>query len=124
MKGMPSERHIRHEAELEGESYEKERAEYEAGAAKRKKRKHGGATEGEKSCMRLDRPGRKSGGKTPNFHPGGEKGKLHRELGIPESEKIGKSRLAEAAHSKNPEIRRDAIRAETMGKWHHGGHKD
>jgi len=121
MKGMPSEEHIRREAALEGESYEHERAEYEKGM--RKKKKHGGATEGHKSRARLDRPGRKSGGKTPNFHPGGEKGKLHRELGIPEGEKIGKSRLAEAAHSRNPEIRRDAIRAQTMAKWHHTGPK-
>lgn len=53
------------------------------------------------------------------FHPGGHRGKLHRELGIPESEKIGKSRLASAAHSSNPEVARDAKRAQTMGKWNH-----
>lgn len=57
------------------------------------------------------------------FHPGGEKGKLHRELGVPEGEKIPAHRLEQAAHSKNPEIRRDAIRAETMKKWHHGSHE-
>ena len=57
------------------------------------------------------------------FHPGGEKGKLHRELGISEDKKIPADRLAAAAHSKNPEVRRDAIRAETMKKWHHGGKK-
>jgi hypothetical protein len=61
--------------------------------------------------------------RTPNFHPGGEKGKLHRELGIPEDEKIPADRLAAAEHSKNPEIRRDAIRAKTMEGWHHGGSK-
>lgn len=55
------------------------------------------------------------------FNPGGEKGKLHREMGIPEGEKIGKGRLAQAARSRNPEIARDAKRAQTMGKWHHGG---
>ena len=55
------------------------------------------------------------------FHPGGEKGKLHRELGIPEGEKIPTARLSAAAHSKNPEVKRDAIRAKTMSKWHHGG---
>ena len=53
------------------------------------------------------------------FNPGGEKGKLHRELGIPEKEKIGKARLAQAANSRNPEIARDAKRAQTMGKWKH-----
>lgn len=57
------------------------------------------------------------------FHPGGEKGKLHRELGISEDKKIPAKRLEAAAHSKNPEIRRDAIRAETMKSWHHGGAK-
>ena len=59
--------------------------------------------------------------RTPNFNPGGEKGKLHRELGIPEDQKIPAGRLAAAAHSDNPEVRRDAIRAQTMKKWHHGG---
>lgn len=59
------------------------------------------------------------GGKTPNFHPGGEKGKLHRELGIPTSEKIPAARLKSAAHSDDREIRNDAIRAETMKKWKH-----
>jgi hypothetical protein len=57
------------------------------------------------------------------FHPGGEKGKLHREMGVPEGDKIPAGDLEAATHSKNPEIRRDAIRAETMKKWHHGGHK-
>jgi len=55
-----------------------------------------------------------------DFHPGGEKGKLHRELGISTDKKIPAARLEAAAHSHNPEIRRDAIRAETMKKWHHG----
>lgn len=54
------------------------------------------------------------------FHPGGEKGKLHRELGISTDKTIPKDRLAAAARSKDPEIRRDAKRAETMAKWHHG----
>jgi len=55
------------------------------------------------------------------WNPGGERGKLHRELGISEDEKIPQDRLAAAAHSSNPEIRRDAIRAQTMEGWHHGG---
>lgn len=63
---------------------------------------------------------RADGGRTKGFHPGGEKGKLHREMGIPESQKIPKDKLSKAAHSGNPEIRRDAIRAQTMAKWHHG----
>lgn len=52
-----------------------------------------------------------------DFKPGGEKGKLHRELGIPEGEKIPADRLEKAAHSKNTEVRRDAIRAKTMKTW-------
>jgi hypothetical protein len=58
-----------------------------------------------------------------DFHPGGEKGKLHRELGIPTDQKIPADRLRAATHSDNPEIRRDAIRAETMKGWNHSGHK-
>ena len=57
--------------------------------------------------------------RTKNFHPGGEKGKLHRELGVAEGQKIPTERLAQAAHSNNPEVRRDAIRAQTMKRWHH-----
>jgi hypothetical protein len=57
------------------------------------------------------------------FHPGGHKGKLHRELGIPEGQKIPAGRLQAAEHSSNPEIRRDAIRAHTMEGWNHGGHQ-
>lgn len=61
---------------------------------------------------------------TPNFKPGGQKGKLHRELGIPEGEKIPAKRLAAAKHSSNPEVRRDAIRADTMiHKFKHVGRK-
>lgn len=56
------------------------------------------------------------------FNPGGHKGKLHRELGIPEGEKIGSARIQSAEHSSNPEVRRDAIRAETMSHWKHGHH--
>ena len=57
------------------------------------------------------------------FHPGGERGKLHRELNIPEDEKIPRSRLESAARSDNPEVRRDAIRAKTMEGWKHPGRK-
>lgn len=57
------------------------------------------------------------------WNPGGRKGKLHRELGIPEDEKIPAGRLAAATRSSNPEIRRDAIRAKTMKGWHHGGNR-
>jgi hypothetical protein len=51
------------------------------------------------------------------FNPGGQKGKLHRELGVPVGKKIPAAKMAAALKSKNPEIRRDAIRARTMAKW-------
>lgn len=51
------------------------------------------------------------------FNPGGQKGKLHRELGVATDKKIPATKLAAAARSKNPEIRQDAIRAKTMAKW-------
>lgn len=57
------------------------------------------------------------------FNPGGQKGKLHRELGIPAGEKIPQGRLNSAARSPNPEVRRDAIRAKTMEGWKHTGPK-
>lgn len=60
-----------------------------------------------------------SGGKVKGFHPGGEKGKLHRELGISEDKKIPAKRLAKAERSKDPEIAHDAKRAETMKHWKH-----
>lgn len=56
-----------------------------------------------------------------DFKPGGEKGKLHREMGIPQGQKIPQDKLAAAAHSSDPEKRRDAIRAQTMEGWHKGG---
>lgn len=67
--------------------------------------------------MATKRKGRKP------FNPGGEKGKLHRELHIPTDQKIPKERLAQAARSKDPEVARDAKRAQTMAKWHHTGPK-
>lgn len=62
----------------------------------------------------MDAPKRKKGWK-----PGGTPGKLHREIGVPVGEKIPADKLAAAKRSKSPEIRRDAIRAETMKGWKH-----
>lgn len=59
---------------------------------------------------------------TKAFNPGGQKGKLHRELGIPTDQKIPRGRLNAATRSSNPEIRRDAIRAKTMIGWDHHAH--
>jgi hypothetical protein len=61
--------------------------------------------------------------RTKNFHPGGQKGKLHRTMGIPEGEKIPAAKLAAAARSDDPEKRRMAIRAQTMAKWRHPGRR-
>jgi hypothetical protein len=58
-----------------------------------------------------------------DFHPGGQKGKLHRELGVDPDKPIGAARIETATHSRSPEIRRDAIRAQTMEGWHHGAAK-
>jgi len=55
--------------------------------------------------------------KKDEFKPGGHKGKLHRELGVPVGKKIPAKRLEQAEHSKKPAVRRDAKRAETMKKW-------
>lgn len=45
-------------------------------------------------------------------HPG----KLHRELGVPQGEKIPAKKLTKALHSKNITIRREANLAKTLGK--------
>lgn len=55
------------------------------------------------------------------FNPGGQKGKLHRELGVKPGTKIPAGRLAAAERSSNPTVKRDAIRAKTMEGWNHKG---
>ncbi|MDE2103871.1 MAG: hypothetical protein KGL39_41930 [Patescibacteria group bacterium] len=62
-------------------------------------------------------------GKTKGFNPGGHKGKLHDELNIPRGQKIPQARLKSAMKSPNREVRDDAIRANTMEHWHHGGRR-
>lgn len=44
----------------------------------------------------------------------GSKGKLHRELGVPEGEKIPAKKLAKAEKSKSPMIRKEANLAKTL----------
>ena len=44
------------------------------------------------------------------------KGALHRELGVPEGEKIPKAKVEKAAHSTNPVLAQRARLAETLGK--------
>lgn len=53
------------------------------------------------------------------FKPGGQKGKLHREIGVPVGQKIPPAKLEAAAHSKDRSTRDDAIRAQTMEGWSH-----
>ena len=48
--------------------------------------------------------------------PKAHRGKLHRELGVPEGEKIPAKKLAKAEHSKNPSIRKQANLAHTLKK--------
>lgn len=47
-------------------------------------------------------------------HPGA----LHRELHVPEGEKIPAKKMQKAEHSKNPEERRRAKLAETLENMH------
>lgn len=47
-------------------------------------------------------------------HPG----KLHRELGVPQGEKIPAKKLVKAEHSKNKTIRKEANLAKTLKKLH------
>ncbi len=42
------------------------------------------------------------------------KGKLHRELGVKEGEKIPAKKLAKAEKSKNPTLRKEATLAKTL----------
>ena len=44
----------------------------------------------------------------------GSKGKLHRELGVPEGKKIPAKKLAKAAKSKSPTIRKEVALAKTL----------
>jgi hypothetical protein len=44
----------------------------------------------------------------------GSKGKLHRELGVPEGKKIPAKKMEKAEHSSNPKIRKQANFAKTL----------
>lgn len=50
--------------------------------------------------------------KAVSKHPG----KLHRELGVPQGEKIPAKKMAKAAKSKSPTIRKEVALAKTLGK--------
>lgn len=53
--------------------------------------------------------------------PKSSKGKLHRELHVKEGQKIPAKKLAKAAKSKNPKIRKQVALAKTLGKMHKKG---
>jgi hypothetical protein len=44
----------------------------------------------------------------------GSKGALHRELGVPEGKKIPAKKMAKAAHSENPRMRKQVNLARTL----------
>ena len=46
----------------------------------------------------------------------GSRGALHRELNVPEGQKIPKAKVEKAAHSTNPVLAQRARLAETLGK--------
>jgi hypothetical protein len=48
--------------------------------------------------------------------PKTSRGKLHRELNVPEGEKIPAKKMAKAAKSKNPKIRKQVALAKTLKK--------
>jgi hypothetical protein len=50
-------------------------------------------------------------------HPGA----LHRDLGVPEGQKIPEAKLDAAKHSENPTVAKRANLAATMEGFHHGG---
>lgn len=62
----------------------------------------------------------KDGGKPKQWIAGAIKhpGALHKELGVPEGEKIPAKKLEKAAHSDNPKLRRRAALAETLKGFH------
>lgn len=47
-------------------------------------------------------------------HPG----LLHKELGVPQGEKIPAKKMNQAAHSKNPKIRKQVALAKTLRGFH------
>lgn len=46
----------------------------------------------------------------------GSRGKLHRELGVPEGEKIPEKKMQKASHSKSAKIRKQVAFAKTLEK--------
>ena len=47
------------------------------------------------------------------------KGALHKALGVPEGEKIPAKKMAKAAHSDSPKVRKEVGLAKTLASFHH-----
>jgi hypothetical protein len=62
--------------------------------------------------------GMKDGGKWIQDAVSKNPGSLHRQLHIPQGEKIPEKKLAKAAHSDNPTLRRRAALAKTLKGFH------
>ena len=80
------------------------------------RRKRGGKIRGRAAGGRLDKRARGGGNwiKGAIKHPGA----LHRQLGVPEGEKIPAKKLAKAEHSSDPTLRRRANLAKTLKGLH------
>lgn len=49
------------------------------------------------------------------------KGLLHKNLGVKQGAPIPAKKLAKAAESSNPDVKKRAVFAENAKHWHHGG---
>lgn len=77
--------------------------------------KQGGKVAGKKPHVRADKRAR---GGSIKIKPE-NKGKLHKELGVPEGKKIPGAKLEKAKNSSNPAERKRAIFAENAKKFKH-----
>lgn len=111
-----------------GEELDAAEAEAKKRGGKVKHKKKHVKAEGHKAKRRLDRKppkdhipseGYKDGGKTKWIagaikHPGA----LHKELHVPQGEKIPAKKLEKAAHSSNPTLKKRAVLAKTLKGMH------
>ena len=57
---------------------------------------------------------------TINIKPS-HKGLLHKKLGVPQGSPMPAGKVAKAAKSSNPTLKKEAVFAENAKKWNHGG---
>lgn len=91
---------------------------YKIGGKVNKKGKKSVKAEGKQSKPRLDRMS--SGGKPKHWIAGAIKhpGALHKELHVPQGQKIPEKKLEKAEHSSNPTLRKRANLAKTLKGMH------